>query len=130
MHKREFAELRDDVQSSYKGLETARAKRMMALRQYVGSHYSSSGSAENVPVNLIELGVNIFTQHLIPKTPQATITTPHLGFMDAAEEFEYALNEMVLRIQLEETLRMAVVEAMFGMGVVKVGVTEIGRAHV
>lgn len=127
MPRGEFDKIRDGVMSSHKELETARAKRFLALRQYVGTHYSTSGSTDEVPVNLIELGVNIFTQHLVPKTPQASVSTPHLGFIDSAEEFEYALNEMVLRIELEETLRMAVVEAMFGMGIVKVGVTNEDR---
>ena len=119
--------LLDFVKYSRKALEPFRSNRMRALRQYVGSHYSDAGATFDVPVNMIELAVNIYMQNLAARAPQVLVLTNHIGLRASAEDFQYALNEMIRRIRFEESLRLAVFDSLFAMGIVKVGVTDEQR---
>ena len=45
---------------SRRQLRVFRDKRLELLREYVGKHYSDNGAAKKVPVNLLELAMNIY----------------------------------------------------------------------
>lgn len=97
-----------------------RDKRLELMKEYVGFHYSS-GSGDKVPINLLELAVNIYLQRLVANSPAVSITTNHMQLRDLCQRFELAANHLVGEIDLASSLENAVTAAMFCMGIVKVG---------
>jgi len=98
-----------------------RDNRRKALKEYVGSHYSDSGSSKRVPMNLIELAVNVYARHLVAQTPRVLATTKHMALKPAARKLEISLNRKLEEMRFGETASLAAIHALFGMAIIKVG---------
>ena len=114
--------IRDSLDYSRKKLKIFRENRLEALRQYVGAHYSNDGSKDKVPENHIEMAVNIYSRQLAATSPKALVTTPHPQLKPYAENLRLALDHLFEEINLGKTLKDSVVDALFGVGLVKVAV--------
>lgn len=114
------------VEAASKSLRVARENRMAALRQYVGKHYSDGGSSDKVPINMIELAATIYSQKLVAMAPRALVNTPHVSLRSESRDFETMLNASIEDLNLEETLQDWVYDAIFGLGIIKVGVCRAG----
>lgn len=117
-----FEKLRRAVDWSLMQLQTPRKKRVEAIKQFVGHHYADSGSDRVVPVNMIELAATIYVRHLASRAPQVMVSTSVDHLRPFAKNMELALNQIPDEIGLARTLVRVVVEAIFGMGVAKVGI--------
>lgn len=117
----EVQRLQEAVASSRKRLEPFREARLAALRQYVGQHYGDDGTHDKVPLNLLELAVSVYTRRLAARNPRALVRTFQRTLKTSAAHLEMAVNHLIEEIRLIDTLRRAAMEAMFGLGVVKVG---------
>lgn len=133
----QLTRLRDSVKTSYRLLAPYRRHRVDALRQYVGMHWSDDGAADKVPVNFLELAIGIYSHHLASRVPRVLVTTPNMLLKPLAMNLQLALNRLISaeEIDLATTLRLAVVDAMFSMGIVKLGMmpgaeVEIGPEEV
>jgi hypothetical protein len=116
-----LSKLRTAIEYSRRQLQPFRQQRYEVIRQYVGNHYSDDGAAERTPINLLELAVNIYTQQMAARSPQVIVNTARKEFKPFAADFEIALNQLIKQIRLAETLRLAVIDALFSIGIVKVG---------
>ena len=114
--------LRDAMAWSEKKLASFRSMHKDMLRQYVGKHYGTGGAPDKVPVNLIELGVNIFQRQIASSAPQGLVTTVHKELKPVAYQLQLAINYTIRKMQLENALNTAGVEALFMMGVLKIGI--------
>ena len=121
LSKSDINQLSSAVGYSSGRLEIFRTNRLQLMREYVGSHYSENGASDKVPVNLLELAVNIYLQKLVAQAPKVTITTPHRKLKEICTRFELATNQLIEEINLDEILEQAVSGAMFSMGAIKVG---------
>lgn len=124
-----FERLRKSVEWSIRQLETPRKKRVEAVKQFVGMHYAQNGSEKRVPTNFIELAVTIYKQMLAARAPRVLVSTQIGALRPYAKDMEIALNQIPDEIGLGETLQAAVVEAMFSLGVVKVGIAGSGKTE-
>ena len=126
----DFAQLMKAVDWSISQLGSPRKNRVDAIRQFVGAHYSDNGTDKVVPTNFLELAVTIYTQQLAANAPKAMITTKSMALRPFAKSLEIAVNQVPDEIGLGDTIRKAVVEALFSYGVVKVGICSNGdSAH-
>ena len=132
---KDFDKLRERVKASYDALEPFREVRLEGLKQYVGSEYGSNDFGAGADhdfetlVNLLELMVNIYLQQLVSANPSALVTTQKKSLKVSTRYFEIALNHVIRLIDLKLSLRQAITEAMFSMGVMKVGVTPVESAE-
>jgi hypothetical protein len=117
----------DDVQQLSKSigyswgvLEVFRDNKLDLVKQYVGRHYSKNGADDKVPINLLELAINIYLQRLVAQNPAVDITTEVKELKELCTRFEIAGNQLIEQINLGSTLEMAVVGAIFSKGIVKV----------
>lgn len=117
-----FKELRTAVDWSQQQLTKARQSRLHAIKEFVGKHYAYGGTEMRVPTNFIELAVSIYTQQLAARPPRVMVSTNVRELKPYAFTQELALNQIPDEIRLGDTIRRAVVEAMFGIGVVKCGI--------
>ena len=106
---------------SRKTLEVFREKRRDLLKQFVGKHYSDTGADDKVPINFLELALNIYLQRLVAKAPQVSISTDFLKLKEVCTRFEMAANHLVEEIDLGVSLEGSVTGAMFSIGIAKVG---------
>ena len=126
--EKKFSRLTTSVDWSQKQLEIPRAKRIDAIKQFVGFHYAGGGSEKVVPMNFIKLAMDIYTRTLAPKAPRVLVTTSKTAMKPAAANLELALNMIPIEINLGGTLRRIVTEALFSIGVAKIGLHAVGEA--
>ena len=107
---------------SYEKLKPFRANRLELMRQYVGHHYSDNGATKDVPINLIELAMNIYLQRLVAQAPTVSITTEFKKLKEVVTRFEAAGQQLIKEIDLDNTLESAVVGGMFCKGIIKIGI--------
>lgn len=96
------------------------------VKQLVGKHYGDNGSDTPVPINMIELAVNIYQRAICSHTPQALVESDYPQLQPAAADMELALNQEVKRVHLQDTLNAASVDSLFCLGMVEVGITTSG----
>lgn len=114
------------VEWSDRQLNFNREKRIQAIKLLVGSHYSQYGSEKVEPVNFIKLALDIHVRALVARAPRVIISTILNDLKPIAANLEIAVNEIPEEIGLSDTLRKWVTEAIFGFGVVKVGLQTVG----
>jgi hypothetical protein len=109
----------DRVKSSYTKLSDFREKRKTLLSEYIGN----SPVNQRVPINLIETAVNIYVQRLVSTNPQVMITPKILDpdIRLAASKLQRAVNAYLPEIKFAEQFELAVKDAMFGIGIMKIG---------
>lgn len=128
--------LQTAVKWSNQKMDPFRKQRKLLIQQYVGTRYGEKnageleGTMEKVPVNFIELIVNITSRHLIAQNPRVMVTTPHLDYKMRAARLELAINHLLPKIDFADELQQAVVEAILWMGILKVGLMDDGYAGI
>ena len=120
--KYNFTRLRNSIESSIQQMGKPKKERSDAVRQYVGVHYGDDGAPKTVPTNFIELAVTIYARRLAARAPRVMVNTGIQSLIPAARDMEIALNQIPDEIFMGRTLRRAVIEAIFSMGIVKTGI--------
>lgn len=116
-----LSKLRQAIGYSRRQLQPFRQQRYEVIRQYVGYHYSDDGASDRVPVNLLELAINIYTQQMAARIPQVLVSTIFRQLKPTAANFELAINHLLNEIKFGETIRLAVIDALFSLGIIKSG---------
>jgi hypothetical protein len=103
-------------------LERYREKRRRAIKAYAGSHWGSEANDSLPrPVNLLALYAGVVGRQLVSKSPRALLTTFDRAAEPHVKAMQSWMNKEVVAINLAETLQRAVFDALFCLGVVKVG---------
>ena len=116
-----LSKIRQAIGYSRRQLQPFRQQRYEVIRQYVGYHYSDDGASDRVPVNLLELAINIYTQQMAARIPQVLVSTIFRQLKPTAANFELAINHLLNEIKFGETIRLAVIDALFSLGIIKSG---------
>lgn len=116
------------MQKSRLALRKPRAERREMVRQYVGHHWSEEGTAEKVPVNMIALYVQIVARNLIAKNPRLMLSTFDRSLKPTLSAMQAWANQQVKKMNLANTLRRVVVDALFSVGVTKVALADPAQA--
>lgn len=118
----DVGKLHDAVHDSFRELARFRVKRNDYVKLYAGNGYAANDGVMESPENLIELAVGIYTFLLSSDDPKADVKTDYRRLRPAAGILKLALDHVSPRLKLGETIRKCVKDAMFGWGIVKVGV--------
>lgn len=114
---------------SFDQLGDFRDAREKFVRQWVGSHYGSNGSSSRVPVNLIDLLVNVYTVNLVANHPRVLVTSPEhprkLGV--EAARLELATDQALRELRMHQLLQRWVPDALFGIGIATTGIRYAGQ---
>lgn len=119
----DIAKLDECIRFSKQRLEKTCNERREAVRQFVGTHYGDNGADNVIPTNLLELATTIYLRLLAANAPKCIVSTDDFNLKSFAADMEIVLNQIPGEIRLASTIRKAVMEAMFSMGIVKVGIT-------
>lgn len=121
-----FTKLKDAVSSSTKLLRPFREAQLKAMNQYLGPHYANRTGQKSVPVNMLEMAVTTYVQQLAARAPQILVSTHQQGLKASAIEMELAVNESLKRMDFESELQLWVMQAIFSIGIMKVGTYSSG----
>ena len=115
------------VEESDKLLRPFRQKRTMFIREFVGPHHGANTPEHGrVPVNLLYLFVTSVLPHLaITPRLQAEANDPDFEYVGSA--LSAAVNHECQRIDLGGSFLTALLESIFGMGILKVGLSVEGN---
>ena len=119
--KEELGKLQSSMEFSRRKLQPFRRNQLAAVKQLVGKHYSDNGADDIVPVNYIELALNIYTQHLAARRPNVLITTGSKDLKPVAYKLALDINWLLDEIKIQKELHKAVMQAMFSIGIMKIG---------
>lgn len=120
-----ISQLHTSVDWSVDQLKERRKTRLMDYGQYVGPDYSGENVADDaVPINMIELGVNILQRFLCSTDPQVDISSEYERLLPCASDMSLAANYEAGRINLGDTFNTWTIEALFCMGTLLVGLTD------
>lgn len=118
----DISRLHASIKRSNEKLGKLREERLDAVKQFVGAHYSENGADKVVPTNMIELATTVYLRLLAARAPRCVVSTDIRALRPFAADMEIVLNQIPGEIGLSDTLRRAVMEAMFSIGIVKVGI--------
>ena len=118
-----MARLRESMDWSAKQLRPFRERYEECVKFYAGARYGGHNNIRRTPVNMLQLAVNIWTRQLVSSDPQVLALTSSPELRPDAVELEIAINHLLRQIKFGETLQRVVKQAMFGPGILKVGVT-------
>lgn len=118
--------LSSSVFKAHDALDGFRENRRDAVNEYAGSYYSSkpSSTSTHMPVNMLALMVDIYQMYLAGDSPQVMLSTNNKELKVAAADWEAIINSEIKDIQLDDTIRRWVLEAIFGLGVLKCGLVD------
>lgn len=119
----DYAKLGSAIKTSRLVLKRFREERVAAVTEYAGNHYSDNGSSESLlPVNLIAKYVDIVSKSLVPKQPRFMLSTFDKDSKPAVSAMQSWMNEKLKRMKFQESLHRVVVDALFSIGIMKVGI--------
>ena len=95
-----MSRLQNAIEYSRRKLQPYREKRLHAIRQFVGTHYTDNGATTRVPMNLLEMAVSIYRRAIAARRPQVLVTAKDRKKQATAQQFESALNNLIKDIDL------------------------------
>jgi hypothetical protein len=127
LEAKKFERLQKAVEWSNRQLEFTRRKRLETIWLYVGSHYGEAARSKKIPVNHLKMAVDIYARALAPHAPRVLMRTYNESMLSIAADMELAVNQVPREIGLDATLKRWVIEALFSMGILKVGLQTVGN---
>jgi hypothetical protein len=115
--------LRRAMGASNKALLPFRKEMETFSRKYAGSHYGGMGDSATVPANLFQLAIRVYQRSLVSGIPQCVVESNYAKAKTEAYELELGLNRILREIDFRSSLLEVVKQAMFRMGILKVGIT-------
>lgn len=116
--------LHSEIDDSLKKLDVFRSNRLELLRDMAGYNYSSHGTPDRVPVNMLDLASEIYMNHLAATAPQTLVTSPKIGLRTSTENLKLALNHLLNEINFEDTMQTVVKNALVGLAPIRIGLNQ------
>lgn len=124
-----YQRLRAAIEHSERHIAPFRSNRYELVKNYCGSDYGALTEERPMYLPVIHQAADTYCQVLVADRPRALVTTRHPELKWFSKHFERALNNHIAEIRLEEELRMAVLEAFFCIGVMKVYFGDSPQLH-
>lgn len=117
--------LQQTVQRGAKRLANFRAARLHYIKEYVGQYYDSTeGMVGTKALNLIFNAIRVLVPTMVMNFPKHTIETPYLAVRQYANLLGLALDQHDQKINICDTYRRVIVDAIFTLGIMKTGLAQ------
>lgn len=121
----------ETVQRGAKRLANFRAARLHFLKSYVGQYYDANeGAVGTNAINLIFNAVRVLLPTMVMNFPKHTLTTPYLQARQYADLLGMALDQHDGKIDICNTYRRVIVDAIFTLGILKTGLAQSDSVYV
>lgn len=108
------------VQSSYRALRPFRDCIRELVKEYAGPGYGRGEVRHEQYLNLLGQAIDAYTMALAANQPRILVNTRNPELKGFAYHYQLAVNNLLKEIRFGETLRLWLLDAFFGVGVVKV----------
>jgi hypothetical protein len=115
--------LHDQIQMAEKEMETFRQQNKERQALYAGHGYGTNDEEVDAPLNVYNLALRIYQRRLISGDPRANVLSRSLQARPEAYELSLACEQLFREINLKDTLKELVHQALESIGIVKVAVT-------
>ena len=120
--------VQNTVKRGFERIKRYRIARAMFIKEYVGQYYRTvKGLTGDEPINLIFQTIRSWVPNLVMQNPINKVITRYTDHRFYAELLSLALNQVDEDIKLKQVLRGWVVAALFGLGIIKVGIAASGE---
>ena len=114
--------LQEAAKDGFRRLRNFRASRLMFIKAYVGQYFDRDhGEIGSEPLNMAFTAVRALVPNLVTRRPKAVVGTDYLMYRQYGELMALALDYMSKKLDLPEILQRGIVDAIFTMGIFKVG---------
>lgn len=115
--------------AGFKRMRNFRSARLMFIRSFVGPYYDKDhGNVGAEPLNLIFNAIRVLVPNLVSNFPKHNVATEFLAYREYANLLGLALDFNSKQIEIVETYRRWIVDALFTMGILKTGIADSGKA--
>jgi hypothetical protein len=114
------------VQHSYRALDPFRTLNAALVKEYAGTGYGGQRTSRETVVNLMSQAIEAYVLSLAANRPRVLLSTHNPELTYFARHFGVALNALIEEIGLEFKLRQWVLDAFFGIGIIKVHLADSG----
>lgn len=121
---KEIDSLRASMRRSSKMLQPHRDFRRELIKEFVGHEYNENGASRETMFNVWGMAVEILATSVSGGTPQVDLYTDRDDLMAFAADFSAVLNKELQRMDFGSVTEEWVLEALFGLGVLKIGTEE------
>jgi len=111
------------VEAHYMALKDFRSFREEIYRQYVGRHYGVEGATDRIPLNIIEMALDIFKGILGGTNMSVIVVAKDPKNAMFAEQLNIALNHILDKINFASELELTIMESLITLGVIKIGIS-------
>lgn len=119
--------LQEAVDRASKRMKAYRKARVMFIQQFVGSYFGREyGLTGEQALNLTFNAIKTLLPSLVFNFPKHDVTTPFLAYRDYAEMLGLALSQQDRKLNIKDTYRRWVVDAIFALGILKTGLCDSG----
>ena len=125
----DYSRLRTAYEWSRQRMTPFRERRLNAIRSYAGGNYGDGAGEKAHPVNLLELATNIYRRNLAASEPSVVIKSKSRKARTIAKKSELMLNDILREMDFENSLSRVVHDAIFSMGVLKIGLTSKAESN-
>jgi len=117
-------QVQSSVKEGFDRIKRFQRARAMFIRQYVGHYYrEDTGMEGDEPINMIYHVIRSLVPNLVMRNPINKVTTKIGDYESYAYMLGLALDDLDERLKLKTIIRRAIVDALFAMGIVKIGLS-------
>lgn len=114
--------VQETVHRGFQRMANFRNARLMFIRNYVGQYYDRvTGEIGAEALNMIFNAVRVLLPTIVMDFPKHTVVTPYLQIKQYADLLGLALSQHDMKIDITNTYRRVIVDALFTLGVTKTG---------
>ncbi len=115
--------LRDSIEMAEKDLQPHREGFQRRTQLYAGHEHGRNDENVDTPFNCYNLAFKIYQRKLVSGDPRVLVRSRSLDARVEAHELSLACEQLFREINLQETLKEVVLQALLGVGIVKVATT-------
>ena len=118
----DIGRLCSSMRASRRTLEPHRVSRLEAVRKYAGDQWSTETAIVKRPINFLSMYVSIISHSLIANSPRVQLSTFNEKAKPVVSAMNLWANPEIERMGLSEHLKRWVIDSIYGMAVMKVGI--------
>lgn len=127
MAKVEPQQIEEIIIQGFKRVERFRKVTAMMFKSYVPVYYQIQKGTCTEPLNLVFNTVRAYVPNLVMDNPITHVTTPYTPHKMYAELLGLGLDATARQIKLKQELRAWITNALFGWGIMRVGIKASGE---
>ena len=119
--------LEEIAELGFKRVETFSKRVSLMFKEYVPEIFRMEKGEVQEPINLIFNTIRAYVPNLVMQEPITNVITPYQAYKNYAELLGLGLDATARQIKLKQELRAWITNALFGWGIMRVGIKASGE---